>query len=194
MRPRLQLIASLLWCGCAARAQLPDAASGPRHLRVCQADCVLIASPGAGSDGPCPPAPPDDQLERALRSGAAELRLDACRVVRRLASSSSSQCALLEVSSRPRYLEERGRDFVRECIAGPDGTFQTEHLERFTDAGWQSRSDTFGAADGGAALRVTTTALRFGKTRLVREAWRDGGWQVDSEVVEASPGVLPIQR
>lgn len=160
--------------------------------RACDTACALPAAPLPGARSPCPPAPPDEQLEAALRSSDAEVWLDACRVVRKLASAAATHCALLELSSRPIYLEERGADFIRECTS-QDGALDQERVEHFTDAGWSLRTSTFSPSDGGLPVRWTETPLRWGKWREVREVWRDGGWQLDSDGVQMKPRVLPIQ-
>lgn len=188
MRRHLQLTA-LLAVGCAL-AQQPGA---PRP-RVCETACVVPPARDAGLPVVCPPSVEDERLEQALRSDAGEVWLDACRVVLRLASSSGSRCSLLVTSAKARYLEERGADFVRQCVAAPDGVFETEDVERLGDAGWQSRSSTFAGRDGGVAVRVTSSPLRWGQRREVRESWRDGGWVVDSDATEPKPRVLPITR
>lgn len=188
MRRRLQLTVSVLAVGCAL-AQQPAPAP-----RVCETACVVPLVRDAGAPAVCPPALEDERLEQALRADAGEVWLDACRVVRKLASSSGSRCALLVTASTPRYLEERGADFVRQCVASSDGVFETEDVERFGDAGWQLRSSTFAARDGGVAVRVTSSPLRWGQRREVRESWRDGGWVVDSDTTESKPRVFPITR
>jgi hypothetical protein len=188
MRRRLQLTAVLV-VGCAS-AQQPEV----RAPRVCETACAVPLARDAGAPVVCPPAPEDERLEQALSADAGEVWLDACRVVLRLASSSGSRCSLLVTSSKARYLEERGADFVRECVAAPDGVFETEYVERFGDAGWQLRSSTFAGRDGGVAVRVTSSPLRWGQRREVRASWRDGGWLVDSDTTESKPRVVPISR
>lgn len=185
MRRRLQLTVAALCAGCVV------AHARPAEPRVCETACVVPAPVDAGAPDRCPTTVDDARLEQALRGDAGEVWLDACRVVRKLPSSADSRCALLVAGSRPVYLEERGGDFIRECIASPDGRFEREHFQREGDGGWQLRVATFAGVDGGAAVRVTSTPLRWGQRREVRESWRDGGWQLDRDAIESKPRVLP---